>query len=101
MIWNRLTVLRALFPRRAQAIEVARRWSKVARDDGRLQQDIIRLGGVLQMQAVTLQDGIPELDQLDPHRLAYEAGRRDFAVQLLALMGTSFEDMNTLMEDDE
>ena len=46
-----------------------------------------------------VQDGEPQ--PLDPLRLAYEAGRRDFAMQLLALMGTSFEDMNRMMEDDD
>ncbi len=102
MIWDRLSVLRAFFPRRAQAQAVGRRWSKVARDDGRLREDVIRMGGLLTMQPVAVQDGIPELEQLDPHRLAYEAGRRDFAIQLLALMGLDHADMNALMmEDDE
>jgi hypothetical protein len=97
MIWNRLDILRAVFPTKAVAASVSRRWRKIGGEDGRLKEDLIRLGGVLILQPV--QDGEPQ--PLDPLRLAYEAGRRDFAMQLLALMGTSFEDMNRMMEDDD
>jgi hypothetical protein len=97
MIWDRLSILGVLFPAKEVALAVARRWRRVAKDHPALQSDLIRLGGVLILQPV--QDGEPQ--PLDPLRLAYEAGRRDFAMQLLALMGTSFEDMNRMMEDDD
>jgi hypothetical protein len=97
MIWDRLSILGTMFPTKAAAMEVARRWRKAARDYPMLQQDVIRLGGVLILQPVEDLQPAP----LDPLRLAYEAGRRDFAMQLLALMGASIEDMNRMMEDDQ
>lgn len=101
MIWDRFLVLRSLFPTKASAQAVGRRWTAAMRADSRLRHDLIRLGGVLVLQPVAVQDGIPEVEPIDPLRLAYEAGRRDFALQLLALSGLSFEDLNTLMEDDD
>jgi hypothetical protein len=98
MIWNRMDILRAAFPSRVAAMEVARRWRMAAKDREALKGDLIRLGGVLVLQPV---EAAGEPAPLDPLRLAYEAGRRDFAMQLLALMGTSIEDMNRLMEDDD
>lgn len=97
MIWDRLSILAVVFPSKAAAAEVSRRWRKVRAVSPSLQADLIRLGGVLILQPV--QDGEPA--PIDPLRLAYEAGRRDFAMQLLALMGTSFDDMNRMMEDDD
>ena len=36
---------------------------------------------------------------LAPYRTAYEAGRRDLALQLSAMMALSVSDLNDLMED--
>lgn len=42
-----------------------------------------------------------QLAPIDPYRLTYEAGRRDFALQLAALMDVSLFDLKSLMEDDD
>lgn len=71
----------------AQAARVlARRWTDAQRRDPALAQDIIRLGGVLS----------PTGAPLDAARLAYEAGRRDLAQELLALMTLSPDEINDL-----
>ncbi|PZQ99927.1 MAG: hypothetical protein DI533_04665 [Cereibacter sphaeroides] len=101
MIWSRLSLLRPLFQTRREARDVGRRWSQAARANSDLQLDLIRFGGLLSGQAVELRDGIPELAPIDPLRLAYEAGRRDLATQLLALMGLSYPEMNRLMENED
>ena len=101
MIWHRFTILRPLFASRKAAVEVARRWRAASARDAALQHDLIRMGGLLFLQPVDLDQGMATLAPIDPHRLAYEAGRRDLAVQLLALMGLTIPEMNTLMEDDD
>lgn len=99
MIWDRLSVLRTLFVGRGVASDVARRW-RAARDPA-LAADILRLGGVLTLQPVRIVGGVPEVEPIDPQRLAYEAGRRDFAIQLLALMGLTITEINSLMENND
>lgn len=106
-IWNRLSLLRGLAntPRVAKAealnqdpvseVEMARRWSRARQGNPELLGDLIRLGGIMATQP--MQDG--EVLRLDAQRLAYEAGRRDFALQLTALMALSPTELNDLMED--
>jgi hypothetical protein len=65
---------------------MARRWVQARHDDPRLASDVAALG------AVHLPAGAPP----DPQRLAYEAGRRDVALELLALMGLTPDEINTL-----
>lgn len=100
MIWNPLTILAAVFPSagRREAAACSRRWQAALSRDPRLQLDLIRLGGVLALQPVRVVDGFPEPEPIEPQRLAYEAGRRDFALQLLALGNLTPEDLNILME---
>lgn len=64
-----------------------------------LRADLIAQGGLLRPQAVTMIDGVPDLVPPDPHVLAYEAGRRDLAIQLLAAGGITIDDLNQLLED--
>jgi hypothetical protein len=97
MIWNKLSILRAVFPSRSAARDVARRWHAAASKSPQLATDLIVLGGVLTMQPID--NG--EVDITNPHRLAYEAGRRDMALQLLAMMNLSIEDLNTLTEQND
>lgn len=97
MIWDKVTFLQALFPSRKVAGEVARRWHKARRDQPQLAPDIIRLGGVLTAQPMDQGELVPP----DPIKLAYEAGRRDFALQLLAMMNLTMHELNTLMEDND
>lgn len=97
MIWHKLTFLQALFPSRRVASEVARRWHRARRDQPELALDLIRMGGVLTAQPVVDGDVVPP----DPLRLAYEAGRRDFALQLLAMTNLTMHELNSLMEDND
>lgn len=108
-IWNRLAMLLMLFP--TQRVETAfrktvtsvderdvvRRWRKARLAHPELMGDVIRLGGVLAAQPMDK----GEVEPLDASRLAYEAGRRDFALQLLAMMQISIDELNHLTERDD
>ena len=94
MIWSKLNILRALFLNKGAALEVSRRWYKAARSTPELTADVIRLGGIMVLQPIEA----GEVDMSNPHRLAYEAGRRDLALQLLAMMNLSIEELNMLTE---
>lgn len=96
--FDRWSVLRSAVPSRTAAAESGTAWASARNAHPRLAEDVLRLGGVLAMQPATYVDGIASADPVDPHRLAYEAGRRDLAVQLLTLMGISNHDLFTLME---
>lgn len=100
MILDRIGILRALFPVRAGVYDLAARWQRAAADEPELMGDVIRLGGVVALQPDTYDQGVPIGAPIDPVRLAYDAGRRDFALQLAALMGLTTTEMNSLMEDD-
>lgn len=102
-IWNRLSLIQAFLPfsARNEAVRMARRWTGAAKNDSHLAEDLIRLGGVLAGQPATLQDGWPSPDLPDPQRLAYEAGRRDMALQLLALMSLTPLQLNTLLKEPD
>lgn len=96
-IWNKFAVLASVFGRREDAAAPSRRWRAAAARDRELPADLIRIGGVLTMQPVT--DG--DVAGLDPLRLAYEAGRRDLALQLLSMMELTISELNQLMEDND
>lgn len=103
MIWHRLSLVRTLFPghAKAEARATARRWQKAVATQPELRADLIRMGGLLTGQPHRLIDGLPEAEPMEPSRLAYLAGRRDLALQLLALAGLSYHEMSLLMENDE
>jgi hypothetical protein len=98
MIWDKLAFLRALFPARAAAAQVAARWYKARSREPELMADVIRLGGLLTAQPY---DPDAPTAPIDPQRLAYEAGRRDLALQLAALMGLTLTELNSLMESND
>lgn len=102
-IWNRLSVLQGFVPfsQRAQARRRVRRWTGAAQADSRLAIDVITLGGVMAAQPATLQGGWPTPDLPDPQRLAYQAGRRDLALQLLALMSLTPLELNELAKEPD
>ncbi len=58
-------------------------------------QDVLRMGGVLWGSMPVGRDN-PAADAT--HRLAYEAGRRDLALEIAALMNLKTDDILTLME---
>lgn len=97
MIFDRLTVLRAMFPGalRRVAPAVSRRWREAQAREPDLAADLIGMGAVLAMQPRGA-DGV----MLDREGLAYEAGRRDLALEVLALMGVGPDELIKLMEMD-
>lgn len=101
MILDRLGIIRAMFPSKSVASDVAARWKRAALKDQDLIADVIRMGGVIALQPDTYEQGVPIGAPIDPVRLAYEAGRRDMAVQLVALMGLTNTELQSLMEDFE
>lgn len=95
-IWERLGFVRTSFQVQEDAAEAGIRWTRALRAEPELASDLIRMGGV--MTAQPFQNG--EVADLDPHRLAYEAGQRDLALRLLALGNLSPKELKTLMGDD-
>ncbi len=102
-VWHPLTTIAALLPFQAkrEALNLARRWGKAAKADPRLAEDLIRLGGILAGQPAVLEDGRPTPALPDAQLLAYQAGRRDMALQLLALMNLSPYQLNDLMKEPD
>ncbi len=102
-IWNRLSVLQGFVPfsERSLAIRRARRWSEASKRDNRLAEDVIILGGVMTTQPAILDNGFPSASLPDPQLLAYQAGRRDLALQLLALMNLTPNELNTLAKEPD
>jgi hypothetical protein len=99
-MFDRRSVLSILFPalpgrerRRARAARSAR-WARARWSNPDMVGDLVGLGGVATL--TPWQDGLPDTD---PQRLAYAAGRRDLALELLALMGASPEDINRLFAE--
>lgn len=111
MIWDKFAAIRGLFnTERVLAAQVknmprdltpetdmARRWSKARRQCPELLNDLLQHGGILASQPMQGGEVLP----LDPNRLAYEAGRRDLALQLAALMSLTIEELNDLMENPD
>lgn len=96
---ERLAILMTIFKTPRQARDMARRWHRAAQQSPELCADLVRLGGLFRVQPVDREDGVPRLDPFDPYRLAYDAGKRDLAAQLLAMMNLSISELTTLMGD--
>lgn len=75
----------------------ARRWQEADEREPQLAGDLIVLGRVLVGQPV---DGSGRL-AASAEQLAYEAGRRDLAVELLAMMALTPGDLRAMMEMDD
>jgi hypothetical protein len=103
LIWHPLTILQGIFPyaKRRAAAAMARRWQGAVAADPRLAQDVIELGDVLTAQPARLTEGYPTPALPDATTLAYAAGRRDMALQLLALMNLPRTHIHNLMKDHD
>lgn len=100
MIFDPKSILQSIFGHRLSgAAEVASRWRRAFDRDPALATDVIRLGGVMACQPVQMVNGWPEPAPIDPQRLAYEAGRRDFALLLLAQGGISHDELNEIIKE--
>lgn len=80
------------------AEDLGSRWADAFKIEPDLAVDLIKLGHVLSTEPVQMLEGVSQPVPMDPYRLAYEAGRRDFALTLLALGKLSDHDLNKLME---
>ncbi|SDI56374.1 hypothetical protein [Salipiger marinus] len=105
MILDRLSMLLSRFgvtpQARATAAAHASIWREAARKVPGLVPDLIRQSGLLAGEPVRMSGGIPRAAPIDPHRLAYEAGRRDLALQLLAAAGLTPTQLNELLEEQD
>lgn len=68
-----------------------------------LRGDLVRLGGLLEIEGDHFQAGVPTGAPIDTNRQMIAKGRRELAVQLLALMGVTDDDLKSMMEvnDDD
>lgn len=83
---------------RSRAMRRARRWMAAYDRDPALAEDLIELGQVVTPGAVDMQTGRLEMSEAD---LAYERGRRDVCVELLAMMTTTHDFLRMLENNDE
>jgi len=81
--------------------EFARRWSRAARDQPELVNDLIRISGLLELPPERLVNGVVQPDPIDPIRMAQERGVQLLAKQLLAACQISTQELNQLMENDD
>ncbi|WP_420415833.1 hypothetical protein [Marinovum algicola] len=95
-----LAVLGITSDGRARAREIAARWSAALTRDPRLAKDVLHLSGVLRIEPRIMTGGEPDLAPIDPYRLAYERGQRDFARTLLAFGGMTIDEINQLVMED-
>lgn len=84
-VWSPASILAARFGARRRAAEFAERWRRAFARDAALKQDLIRLGGILELPTVDLTEGVPAIEDKTPFQLGCEAGRRALALELLAL----------------
>ena len=102
-IWNRLSIIHAFLPfeARREGLQMAKRWGRAAREDPRLGEDLIRLGGIMTGAPTVLRDGWPTPNLPDPQQRDYQNGRREMALQLLALMNLTPTDLNKLAQEPD
>lgn len=100
-LWNPVSILQGLFPfsQKQDMARKSRRWRNAATVDPALAVDLIQLGGVLAGQPARLVDGWPTPALPDPQARDYAAGRRDMALQLLALMNLTPSKLQALMKE--
>ena len=99
MIFDRFSLIARLSPERRAVQAMAERWVQVDQRNPDLAEDIIRIGGVLAQAPQRFVEGEPMPDPVDPILLAKREGRREMALELLALMKLSPAELAVLMED--
>jgi len=99
-MFQRLSILLFQFNGdKREAAERARRWSRAFREDPRLASDLIELGRLLELPAERREGGVTMADPIDPIRMAQERGETILAVKLLALGGTTTDELNQLIRE--
>jgi len=97
-VFARYGIFKRLFIRHrlpVESVDRARRWAMVADQHPELAEDIIIMGEI-----VALGD-VDETNRLNsgPEQLAYERGRRDLALDLLAMMHLTPFELNQLLKE--
>ena len=101
MIWNPLSVLRAITASPRHANVMAARWQAAVQADPRLVEDMISLGRIMESLPVDLEGGVPERAPVDANQLLIDQGRRELALELLALMNVNRADLALMMREIE
>jgi hypothetical protein len=105
MIWNKIfLVFRSAFTipddKRREVRELLQkrvvRWSECATRNPEIVGDLLSMGGVLAQTIEVYAD--EKLQRDDPIRMARENGRRDLALELLALTGLNQDEYIHIME---
>lgn len=86
---------------REATAEVARRWGTAAGRDPELAGDVIRLSGLLTTDPLSFDVETGLAQPRDPYREFELKGRREFALELLAFMQMSSDEISQLMESSE
>jgi hypothetical protein len=107
MIFDRLAIIfRALMtaPDRAARAMIrrtvsrrARRWGRAAAEQPALAADLLAMGRVLEQAPRTPDDTLAASTE----EMAYELGRRDLALELLALMHVTTFELHQMMQETE
>ncbi|KAB6717713.1 hypothetical protein C8029_04125 [Roseobacter sp. TSBP12] len=115
-IWDRLTMAVSIFlngdENEAEQIAASRaagqmcqRWSEAAAQCPELVADVIRLGGLLEVEPFQYDPETgrskPRSETRDPYREFEKKGARQFALVLLAAMQINQQEINQLMETSE
>lgn len=96
--FDRIGVLRALYPEKHAAADQARLWRRVFTAHPELVESLAILGRLYTMSARAFDEtGTERPEPVDPYRLAREQGRRDLALEILA-HNLSIDELNQLME---
>lgn len=101
MIWNPLTVLFAALPGPEQASDMAARWQQARARDPRLVEDLIALGRIMESLPVEMHDGVRMRAPVDPTQVLIDQGRKELALELLALMEVDRAVLAQMMRDNE
>ncbi|MBL4761769.1 MAG: hypothetical protein JKY93_03610 [Gammaproteobacteria bacterium] len=98
-MFDKLSILRALFPTPQIASEIATRWQAAGSKEPKLVADIISIGAILSSPVREYIDGVEVPNPICPIRMARDQGRRDMATELLALMQITPEELRNLTEN--
>ncbi len=104
-VFDRRSILRLISADARASHRLASRWSAAQGREPELAADVIRLGGILaQRPRVFDFSGVEDPAPVDPVRIHIAEGRRELAIELLALMGLGPEELFSLtreMTDDD
>lgn len=100
MIFNPFAVVASFLPSVRAAQVVALRWQRAAHAEPKIVEDLIVLGRVLAKQPAEYQDGQEIPKPIDPSRVLMDAGRRELALELLALTQINPATLANMIGDD-